>query len=65
MPDFPPGFVYAAAPIDALYWRYSLRCRVEREEDKAYYWPQLAKIHEAISTRACSSPRAVSASISS
>ncbi len=48
MPHFPSGFVYTGMPIDALYWRYSLRCRVEREEDKAYYWPQLAKLHEAI-----------------
>ena len=48
MPHFPPGLVYAAMPLDALYWRYSLRCRVEREEDKAYYWPQLSQLHEAL-----------------
>jgi hypothetical protein len=48
VPDFPPGHIYNGEPCDALYWRYSLRCRVEREEDKAYYWPQLRALNEVL-----------------
>jgi hypothetical protein len=48
MPDFPPDFTYKGEPLDTLYWRYSLRCRVEREEDKAYYWPQLRALNEVL-----------------
>jgi hypothetical protein len=48
MPNFPPGHVYAGEPCDALYWRYSLRCHVGREAEKAYYWDSLAEIYEAI-----------------
>jgi hypothetical protein len=48
MPDFPPGHVYQAGPLDAIYARYCLRCRVEREEDKAYYWPQLERIYDRL-----------------
>jgi hypothetical protein len=48
VPDFPPAFVYKGEPLDALYWRYSLRCRVEREIDKAYYGPQLLAIYDLI-----------------
>jgi hypothetical protein len=45
MPEFPPGHIYRGGPLDALYHRYHLRCRVEREEDKAYYWPQMERIY--------------------
>jgi hypothetical protein len=45
MPDFPSGFVYTAQRLDALYWRYSLRCHVDREADKAYYAPKLGEIY--------------------
>lgn len=48
MPDFPPGTIYSGEPCDALCWRYSLRCHVEREADKAYYGPKLAEIYEVI-----------------
>jgi hypothetical protein len=48
MPDFPPGHIYSGEPNDALYWRYSLRCRVEQEEDKAYYLPQLSVLNERL-----------------
>jgi hypothetical protein len=30
---------------NALYLRYCLRCRVDQETDKAYYWPQMAQLH--------------------
>ncbi len=48
MPDFPSGHVYAGEPVAALVWRYSIRCHVAREDDKAYYAAKLAEIHDAI-----------------
>jgi hypothetical protein len=51
MPDFQPGFIYNAQPLDTRYWRYSLRCHVEREEDKAYYWPTMRAIWELLEPR--------------
>jgi hypothetical protein len=48
MPDFPRGHIYAGEPCDALVWRYSLRCHVAREPEKAYYASKLAEIYEAI-----------------
>jgi hypothetical protein len=48
VPDFPPDHVYAGEPIDAPYWRYSIRCHVEQEIDKAYYWPKLKEIYAVI-----------------
>ena len=48
MPDFPPSYVYTSLPVDAVYHRYSLRCRVEHEQHKAYYWSTIAKIYDAI-----------------
>jgi hypothetical protein len=48
MPDFPSGHVYTSGPLDALYVRYCLRCRVDREDAKAYYWPQLERIYDRV-----------------
>jgi hypothetical protein len=48
MPDFPSDYIYLGEPNDTLYWRYSLRCRVEREEDKAYFWAKLRVLHERL-----------------
>ncbi len=47
MPDFPPGHIYSGEPIDARVWRYSIRCHVEQEADKAYYGPKLMEIYDA------------------
>jgi hypothetical protein len=48
MPDFPADFVYNAQPLDALYWRYSIRCHVDAEQDKVYYWPRLGALYDLI-----------------
>jgi hypothetical protein len=48
MPLFPPNTIYAGEPLDTLYLRYSLRCHVEREQDKAYHWLTMEKIYDAI-----------------
>jgi hypothetical protein len=44
MPNFPIDFIYNGQPLDARYWRYSLRCYVSREDDKAYYWSKMKEI---------------------
>ncbi len=51
MPDFPPEFIYNAQPLDTPYLRYSLRCRVAREDDKAYYWPKMQAIWDLLEPR--------------
>jgi hypothetical protein len=51
MPDFPPDFVYNGQPLDTPYFRYSLRCHVGREEDKAYYWPTMKAIWDLLEPR--------------
>jgi hypothetical protein len=48
VPNLPPRQIYAGEPCDAIYWRYSLRCHVGREANKAYYWAKLADIYAAI-----------------
>ncbi len=48
MPNFPASYVYNGEPVDTVYWRYSIRGHVKREQDKAYYWPKLAEIYAAI-----------------
>jgi hypothetical protein len=48
VPDFPTDYIYAGEPLDTLYWRYSLRCHVAQENDKAYYAPKLLEIYTAI-----------------
>jgi hypothetical protein len=46
MPQFPPDFQYTGyEPIDGLYVRYCLRCRVEEEAEKAYYWPKMSQLY--------------------
>jgi hypothetical protein len=48
MPDFPSGYVWQGGACDALYWRYCIRCHVEQENDKAYYWPQMEQIFDLL-----------------
>jgi hypothetical protein len=48
VPNFPPGYVWQGGACDALYWRYCIRCRVEQENDKAYYWPQMEQIFDLL-----------------
>jgi hypothetical protein len=49
MPIFSPGYVHMGGPCPELYVCFSIRGRVEREEDKAHYWPVLSQVYEAIS----------------
>ncbi len=48
MPDFPSDFIYSGGRLDALYTRYSLRCRVESEDEKLQYWPQIVRLDESL-----------------
>jgi hypothetical protein len=50
MPDFPPGYVYAGEPLDTPYVRHCLRCRVESEEEKFYYWPRMSRLFDEVLT---------------
>jgi hypothetical protein len=48
MPNFPPGYVHKSGPVAALYHSFSIRCHVDQEHDKAYYWPTLARLYDLI-----------------
>jgi hypothetical protein len=48
MPQFPRGYVHTPGPVAERYHCFSIRCHVEREQDKACYWPRLSRIHDLI-----------------
>jgi hypothetical protein len=48
MPRFPRDFTYSGQPLDNPYIRYCIRGHVTREEDKAYYWPQMKRIFDVV-----------------